>query len=114
MHSEVEAGRLGQNKRYGTDLTWAAVNESIIRPKPISLSKAELGEERVTTAEAEAVEVEAWVRFPEHPIKVQARAVAWTRRAVWVEFTMLSGATYRAWVWASAVERTGPPPSNTD
>ena len=51
--------------------------------------------------------MEAWVRFPKHPIKVQGRAVARTRRAVWVEFTMRSGATHRAWVWASAVKRTG-------
>ena len=105
---------MGQNKRYGSDLSWASVNESIIRPLPISLSKYELGEDAVTPAEGEPVEVQAWVRFPEQPIKVQGHAVAWTRRAVWVEFTMLSGATYRAWVWASAVERksqSSPPPA---
>ena len=96
---------MGQNRRYGSDLTWVAVNESIVKPSPISLSKYELGEDPVTSAESEPVAVEAWVRFPEHPIKVDGRAVAWTRRAVWVEFTMLSGATFRAWVWASAVER---------
>ena len=109
--------RLGQNRRYGSDVTWTTVNESIIKPTPVSLSKSELGQDRVTSAEAEPVEVEAWVRFPEHPIKVQGRAVAWTRRAVWVEFTMFSGATYRAWVWASAVERRGerkPPPAERE
>ena len=108
---------MGQNKRYGSDLSWAAVNESLTKPVPISLSKSELGQDRVTSAEAEPVDVEAWVRFPEHPIKVQGRAVAWTRRAVWVEFTMRSGATYRAWVWASAVERKGaakPPPAESE
>jgi hypothetical protein len=47
--------------------------------------------------------VAAWVRFPEAPIQVEAKVVGWTTRAVWVEFTMLSGATYRAWVWKSAV-----------
>jgi hypothetical protein len=70
-----------------------------------------------TSAESEPVAVEAWVRFPEHPIKVDGRAVAWTRRAVWVEFTMFSGATFRAWVWASAVERKGatkPPPAERE
>lgn len=98
---------MGQNRRYGSDLTDAALNEALTRPRPISLSPSELGHDPVTAAEAEPVDVEAWVRFPEQPIKVQGRAVAWTRRAVWVEFTMRSGATYRAWVWASAVERRG-------
>ena len=115
--SEGGESRVGQNKRYGSDLSWETVNESITKPVPISLSKSELGQDRVTAAETEPVEVEAWVRFPEHPIKVQGRAVAWTRRAVWVEFTMRSGATHRAWVWASAVERTGtrkPPPAERD
>jgi len=45
--------------------------------------------------------------FPEQPIRVQGRVVAWTNRAVWVEFTMRNGATLRAWVWASAVDRKG-------
>jgi len=47
------------------------------------------------------------VGFPEQPIRVQGRVVAWTNRAVWVEFTMRNGATLRAWVWASAVDRKG-------
>ena len=98
---------MGQNRRYGSDLTWAAVNESVVKPSPISLSKPELGDDPVTSAESESVAIEAWVRFPEHSIKVDGRAVAWTRRALGVEFTMLSGATFRAWVWASAEERKG-------
>lgn len=97
---------MGQNTRYGSDLTDATVNEAVTRPMPISLSKHELGTEPVTTAD-DPPAVEAWVRFPEQPIRVQGRAVAWTNRAVWVEFTMRNGATMRAWVWASAVDRKG-------
>lgn len=107
---------MGQNKRYGSDLTDAAVNEAVTRPMPISLSKHELGAAPVTTAD-EPVAVEAWVRFPEQPIRVQGRAVAWTDKAVWVEFTMRNGATLRAWVWASAVDRKGarkPPPAERE
>lgn len=95
---------MGQNRRYGSDLTDDALNEMLTRPKPISLSTSELGREQVTEA-AEPIPVEAWVRFPEQPVRVEGRAVAWTSRAVWVEFTMRSGATVRAWVWASAVDR---------
>ena len=112
-HIRDGGARLGQNKRYGSDLTDTAINEVVTRPMPISLSKSELGQEPVTTAE-EPVDVQAWVRFPEQPIRVDGRAVAWTKRAVWVEFTMRNGATFRAWVWASAVDRKGtrkPPPA---
>lgn len=35
--------QLGQNKRYGSDLSWAAVNKSSTKPVPISLSKSEIG-----------------------------------------------------------------------
>ncbi|MGO7983762.1 hypothetical protein ACC691_38625, partial [Rhizobium johnstonii] len=37
--------------------------------------------------------------------RVRGRAVAWTDKAVWVEFEMRGGARRRAWVWASAVDR---------
>lgn len=95
---------MGKNHRYGSDLTDAAVNEALIRPRPVSLSPAEVGAERVPEA-PECIPVEAWVRFPESAIRVQGRAVAWTARAVWVEFTLRDGSTHRAWVWASAVTR---------
>lgn len=95
---------MGQNRRYGSDLTDEALNESLTRPRPISLSKHELGQEPPKEAD-EPIAVEAWVRFPEQAIRIEGRAVAWTSRAVWVEFTMRNGATYRAWVWASAVDR---------
>ncbi len=95
---------MGQNRRYGSDLTDAAVDEAIIRPRPVSLSPAEVGAAKVPEA-PEAIPVEAWVRFPESAIRVRGRAVAWTDRAVWIEFTLRDGSTHRAWVWASAVTR---------
>lgn len=94
---------MGQNRRYGSDLTDAAINEALIRPQPISLSDGEVGD-HVTQA-ARPVDVTAWVRFPESPVRVEARAIAWTDRAVLVEFTLRDGGQRRAWVWASAVTR---------
>jgi hypothetical protein len=95
---------VGSNRRYGSDLTDDVVNEAVTRPMPISLSDRELGPTPPRPAE-QPIPVRAWVRFPETPIQVTGNAVAWTDRAVWVEFTMRNGATLRAWVWASAVER---------
>lgn len=98
---------MGSNSRYGSDLTDAAWNEMLTRPKPVSLSDAELGDDEVKSPET-GIPVEAWVRFPESPVKVRGRAVAWTRRAVKVEWKMRDGSVKRAWVWASAVSRIGP------
>lgn len=95
---------MGTNRRYGSDLTDAAIDEVVIRPRPVSLSAAEVGAAKVPEA-PEPVPVDAWVRFPESAIRVHGRAVAWTDRAVWVEFQLRDGSTHRAWVWASAVTR---------
>jgi len=83
----------------------------LTRPKPISLSDEELDKEhaRVTTA-TERIPVEAWVRYPETPIHTPAIAVAWTDRAVLVEWEVAGGGVARAWVWASAVQRRSAPP----
>ena len=48
--------------------------------------------------------VRAWVRFGPNALKVDAEAIAWTSRAVAIQWTMASGAQHRAWIWASAVE----------
>jgi hypothetical protein len=96
---------MGQNSRYGSDVSDQAIQAMVTRPQPISLSRAEIGDEPVKEADAPIV-ISAWVRFPESPIRVRGKAVAWTSKAVQVEFTMKDGATRRAWVWASAVDRT--------
>lgn len=46
--------------------------------------------------------VSAWVRFGATPVRVDAEAVAWTRYAVGIQFTV-DGTEYKTWVWASAV-----------
>lgn len=97
---------MSSNRRYGSDLTDEAINEALVRPQPISLSPSEIGSDSVPEA-PDPIDVMAWVRFPEAAIRIQGRAVAWTDRAVWVEFRMRDGATRRAWVWASAVTRRG-------
>ena len=94
---------MGTNSRHGSDLSQAAVNDAITRPRPISLTPAEIGD--AVTEAREPIEVESWVRYPETTVRVRGRAVAWTSRAGWVEFTTHSGATSRVWVYANAVVR---------
>ena len=94
---------MGTNSRHGSDLSQAAVNDAITRPRPISLTRAEIGD--AVTEAREPVDVESWVRYPETTVRVRGQAVAWTSKAVCVEFTTHSGATLRVWVYANAVER---------
>jgi hypothetical protein len=51
----------------------------------------------------ETVPVFAWVRYDGIPIRVSARVVARTEKAVAVEWKAPSGLQH-AWVWSSAVE----------
>jgi hypothetical protein len=101
---------MGQNKRYGSDVTDLSIYEWILRPEPISLTRFEVGapsDEAMWNVERAAVPVDvaAWVRFREASAELRARAIAWTDRAVLVEFELRDGRTRRAWVWASAVRR---------
>lgn len=86
-------------------------------PQPFSLTLAELGDLPVTTAKTPTT-VLAWVRYPAIANRVHGRALAWTPRAVYVEWE--DRGIHRAWVWASAVERdaadqvaTPPAPART-
>ncbi len=73
---------------------------------PVSLTAEELDAERYPVTQAQGpVWVRAWARFPERSVRVQARAVAWTARAVQLEWESAGGVMRRAWVWASAVDR---------
>ncbi|MWB99425.1 hypothetical protein [Agromyces seonyuensis] len=94
---------MGQNRRYGSDNDTSSLNEVLIKPVPISLSDDERGMD--VTRPEKGIPVHAWVRFPETPIRVSGEAIAWTGRAVLVEFKLRGGATRRAWVWANAVDR---------
>ena len=94
---------MGNNRRYGSDLSRQAISESVIKPRPVGLTRAEAGE-RVTEAK-EPIPVISWVRFHEASVELDARAVAWTDRAVCIEFELRDGSKHRTWVWASAVKR---------
>jgi hypothetical protein len=83
-----------------------SINEAVIRPVPRSLTDEELDLEHNPVTEAtEPIPVRAWVTFERSLIRPECEAVAWTSRAVQVRMRMPSGATYIAWVWASAVDR---------
>ena len=95
---------MAKNARYGSDVSRRAINESTIRPRPISLSRAEVGEQ--IKEAGEPIPVRSWIRFFETSVEVEdAYAVAWTDRAVLVEWSLRDGSRQRAWVWASAVRR---------
>jgi hypothetical protein len=94
-----------KNTRYGSDVRWETVADAVVRPEPISLSQAEVGES--VTELPEPVPVRAWIRFPESPVRVEGVATAATADAVHVEFVMRDGRRRRAWVWRSAVKKRG-------
>lgn len=100
---------MGTNKRYGDRLGGdldRRVEQLATRPQPISLTDRELDKEHITPKVADKpLRVRAWVRFPETPIHTVAWAVAWTDRAVLVEWRDAENRPMSAWVWASAVER---------
>ena len=79
------------------------VNEIVMRDKtPLSLSEVELELETYPlTKTPKPLAVKVWVHYDNIAIKVEARAVAWTSRAVAVEWDA-PGGRHRAWVWASA------------
>jgi hypothetical protein len=70
--------------------------------RPYSLTDAELGGLPAVLA-SEPIPIRAWVRYPATAEQVHGLALAWSPRAVYVEWE--GEGTHRAWVWASAVER---------
>ncbi len=97
---------MGQNRRHGTDVSRNAINESLTRPSPVSLSEDEIGPMPVVDV-VDGDTVDVWLRFVE--VRVQERAVVtgYTDRAVRVEVSRRDGSTYRVWVWRGAVTRAG-------
>ncbi|KTR02303.1 hypothetical protein [Curtobacterium luteum] len=97
---------MGQNRRYGTDVSRAAVNEFLTRPYPVTLTREEIGPEPPTSvSDGEVVEV--WLRFVEVRVQERAVVVAYTDRAVQVEVARRDGSRYRVWVWQGAVTAPG-------
>jgi hypothetical protein len=100
---------MGSNRRYADHydrLMVKRLSEIAIRPTPVSLSEAELDVENdpVTTA-SNPIPIRAWVRYPETVVRAEGRAVAWTSRAVKIEWESADGEQRSAWVWASSVDR---------
>lgn len=94
---------MGRNRRYGSDVTWKAVNAFLIHPKPITLTDEELRSAGETTEPDTPPRVKAWVRYPEATVEVEGRVLAFNERVALVEYDVLGGGTQRAWVWRSAV-----------
>ena len=101
---------MGSNRRYAADIDRrmdARITERIMRSgEPQSLTRAEQqrGDIPLTT-DPHPSAVRAWVRYPDGPLEVDARAVMWTSRAVGIVWDGPDGVEHRAWVWIGAVER---------
>ena len=99
---------MGTSKRYAEQVgrrMGERADEAAIRGlAPTSLTDAELELDSLPlTKTPQPHEVRAWVRYGAVAVRVTARAVAWTPRAVALEWKAPSGEVQRAWVWASAV-----------
>lgn len=73
-------------------------------PETLTAEELELATEPLTRP-PKPTPVTAWVRYRKIGIRVNGRAVAWTAKAVAVKWDGPDGPD-RAWVRASAVERT--------
>jgi hypothetical protein len=100
---------VGTSKRYADSVDRRMGDQadlSIMRtgePESLTAKELELKTEPLTRA-PQPMLVTAWVRYGRIGIRVNGRAVAWTTKAVAVEWDAPDG-PHRAWVWASAVER---------
>lgn len=97
---------MGKNARHGTDVSRAAINEFLTRPRPVSLSADELADDPVSVV-VDGQPVDVWLRFPEASVQERGVVVAYTDRARQVEFTRRDGSSFRVWVWAGAVTVAG-------
>jgi len=105
---------MGTNKRYATSIdrrVGERADEAATRGvQPTSLTDVELELDIYPLTKTPRPQaVRAWVRYGPVALHVEARAVAWTARAVALEWVSPSGEIHRSWVWASAVE-TNPAP----
>ncbi|SFS17476.1 hypothetical protein SAMN04487846_3568 [Microbacterium sp. cf046] len=100
---------MGTNRRYADKIDAQMkrrITEMLLRPKPVTLTDAELDIENDPVTRADRpVRVRAWVRYPEPVARLEGRAVAWTTRAVKLQWETADGERREAWVWASAVDR---------
>lgn len=83
----------------------ARILERTARDGPLqTLSTGELQlDEVAVTSDPKPAVVQAWVRFGQTPIRVDAEACMWTAHAVAIRFRV-TGKEYRCWVWRGAVQ----------
>lgn len=97
---------MGTSRRYADSIDRRVAQrepERVVSTVSLSDDELELARFPLTRASV-PIPVTAWVRFKGAALKVDARAVAWTPKAVAIEWEV-GGSLQRAWVWASAVER---------
>jgi hypothetical protein len=96
---------VGSNRRHGESVARSKANSrsAVAALRPVSLGVDQLGDEPVVRARG-PVPVSAWVTLGTTLVKVEGFAVAWTSRAVEVQWPT-DADTRSAWVWASACER---------
>ena len=100
---------MGSSKRYAEQIDARMserADQTVMRdgtPDSLTASELELKTEPLTRT-PQPLPVLAWVRYGGIGLKVKARAVAWTPKAVAVEWDTPNG-PHRAWVWASAVDK---------
>lgn len=102
---------MGTNKRYASSVDRqmdARVLEKIMRSgSPLSLTDVELQlDVYPLTRDPRPSTVTAWIRYPAAAVQLEAEAVAWTPRAVALRWPGPDDQEHRAWVWASAVDKT--------
>jgi hypothetical protein len=107
MLRQDEEHPLGTSKRYADHYDRRMserVLERAMTETPETLVDEELGlDVQPLTRPPKPTPVVVWVRYGGSPVKVEGRAVAWTPKAVAVEWKTPAGAVHRAWVWSSAV-----------
>ena len=100
---------MGTSKRYAAHIDarmGEKIDQAVMRdrqPETLTDLELELQMEPLTRT-PKPMPVYAWVRYGSTGMRVKARAVAWTNRAVAVEWEA-PGGMHRAWVWASAVDQ---------
>ena len=112
MLRHYEGQPVGTSKRYAAHIDarmGEKIDQAVMRdrqPETLTDLELELNVEPLTGTPT-PMPVYAWVRYGATGMQVKARAVAWTNRAVAVEWEV-PGGMQRAWVWASAVDKRSP------
>jgi len=101
---------MGTNKRYANAIDLRVelrqLERAMREERPMSLTEYELElDSYPLTTTRQPLPVRVWMRYPSVVSKIDARAIAWTSRAVKVEWDTPGAQVHTAWVWASAVDR---------